>query len=412
MNSLLPCHSSHVSRLRLDRQQTAVRSWPYWSRPVGSVISRAQVRGRDLQADVALVLGHGVVHVVDEDDVRLAGRQPRLDQLGEQAARVDGRTDLAGLGADQLPLAPRAHRLHELVGDEHAVVEVQGLAVEVAARLPDLEEFLDLGMVDVEIDRRRAAPQRALADRQRQAVHDADEGDDAAGLAVQPDRLADAADMAPVGADAAAARGQPDVLVPGGDDVVEAVADRVQVARDRQAAPGAAVRQHRRRRHEPQLGDIVVQPLRVRGVVGVGRGDAGEQVLERLAGQQIAVAERLAAEVGQQRVAAAVDRDRESPGQDGVGGAGVGLAGRRGRVGSLTRRDLGNLRTVHRRCIAERHVLTCSIRSPAPEPTLVPDPARDAMFFLRSPGWGAAAMAETSAVLTIACVRPRITGYK
>ena len=32
-------HSSHVSKLIDDRQQTAVRSSPRWSRPVASVIS-------------------------------------------------------------------------------------------------------------------------------------------------------------------------------------------------------------------------------------------------------------------------------------------------------------------------------------------------------------------------------------
>ncbi len=41
-----------------------------------------------------------------------------------------------------------------------------------------------------------------------------------AGLAVEADRLADAADIAPIGADAAAARGEPDILVPGVDDAV------------------------------------------------------------------------------------------------------------------------------------------------------------------------------------------------
>jgi len=122
------------------------------------------------------------------------------------------------------------------------VVEVQGLAVEVARRLPDLEEFLDLGMRDVEVARRRAAPQRALRNGERQAVHHPDEGDDPAGLAVEADRLADPADIAPIGADPAAARGKPDVFVPGADDPFEAVGNRIEVAADRQPAVGAAVR--------------------------------------------------------------------------------------------------------------------------------------------------------------------------
>jgi hypothetical protein len=105
---------------------------------------------------------------------------------------------------------------------------------------------------------------------------------------------------APISADAAAARGQPDILVPGVDDAFKAVVDAVEIAGDGQAAAGAAVRQDRGGRHEPQLGDIVVEPLRVGGIVGVGRGDADEEVLIGLAGQQVAVLQRLLAEVGEQ----------------------------------------------------------------------------------------------------------------
>src|SRR5690606_10062223 len=103
---------------------------------------------------------------------------------------------------------------------------------EVARGLTDFEELLDLRVRDVEVAGGRAAAQRALADRQREAVHHADERNDAAGLAVEADRLPDAAHVAPVGADAAAARGEPDVLVPGADDAFETVVDRVEIARD------------------------------------------------------------------------------------------------------------------------------------------------------------------------------------
>src|SRR5690606_39514466 len=120
-----------------------------------------------------------------------------------------------------------AHGFHERVADEHTVVQVERLAVEVARGFADLEELLALGVRDVEIAGGRAPPQRALADRQSQAVHHAHERDDPAGLAVEADRLADPAHVAPVSADAAAAAGQPDVLVPGADDALEAVVDRV-----------------------------------------------------------------------------------------------------------------------------------------------------------------------------------------
>ena len=231
---------------------------------------------------------------------------------------------LPSLGDAQIELVAVAHRLHELVGDEHAVVEVQRLAVEVARRLADLEELLDLGVRDVEIAGGRAAPQRALRNRQRQAVHHPHERDDAAGLAVEADRLADAAHRAPIGADAAALGRQPDILVPGADDAVEAVGDAVQIAADRQAAAGAAVGQDRGRRHEPQFGDIVVDALRMGGVVGIGRGDAGEQILVDFAGQQIAVAQRVLAEFGQKRVAAFVGDDLIGARVDGLAGADTG----------------------------------------------------------------------------------------
>src|SRR3546814_9082304 len=79
--------------------------------------------------------------------------------------------------------------------------------------------------------------------------------------------------------EAAAARGEPHILVPGADDALQAVGDGVQIAGDGKAATGAAIRQHGRRRHEPELRDIVIEPLGVRGVVGIGRGDANEEVL-------------------------------------------------------------------------------------------------------------------------------------
>src|SRR5205823_5937106 len=101
------------------------------------------------------------------DDVRLAGRKAGLDQLLEQAARVDLAALRTVLGTAQHELGAFPYRFHELVGDQHAMVEVQGLAVEVAARFANLEELLDLRVRDVEIAGGRAAAQRALADRQR-----------------------------------------------------------------------------------------------------------------------------------------------------------------------------------------------------------------------------------------------------
>ena len=79
-----------------------------------------------------------------------------------------------------------------------------------------------------------------------------------------------------------------------------------------------------RRRHEPQLRDVVVDALRVVGVVGIGRGDAREQVLVAFAGKQIAVVERVLAEFGQQCVARRVGLDLESRRMDRLAAAGCG----------------------------------------------------------------------------------------
>ena len=110
------------------------------------------------------MLGHHSIYRVGKDDIGLAGGKTRLDQFLEQAARIDGRADFAGLGAFQVETGAIANRFHEVIGQQHAVMQVQRLAVEIAAGLADFQEFLDFGMRDIEIARRRTAPQRPLAE--------------------------------------------------------------------------------------------------------------------------------------------------------------------------------------------------------------------------------------------------------
>ena len=100
--------------------------------------------------------------------------------------------------------------------------------------------------------------------------------------------------------------GQPDILIPQTDDTLEAIIRLVQEAGDWQAALGAAIGQHRGGRHEPQPADIVVDALRMGGVVAIVAGDPGEQVLVAFAGHQIAVVQRRPAEISQQRIPRAV----------------------------------------------------------------------------------------------------------
>ena len=98
----------------------------------------AQVRRGHLQPQIAVMLRHHAVHGVVEDDVWLAGGEARFDQLLEQAARVHRAAHLAGLGAAQVEFLAVAYGLHELVGQQHAVVQVQSLAVEIATGFADL----------------------------------------------------------------------------------------------------------------------------------------------------------------------------------------------------------------------------------------------------------------------------------
>src|SRR3546814_10494885 len=87
----------------------------------------------------------------------------------------------------------------------------------------------------IEITGCRAATQRALADRQRKRIHHADERNDAAGLAIEANRLTNAAHIAPIGADAAPARGKPDIPVHGLDDALQAIINAVQLTIDRRS---------------------------------------------------------------------------------------------------------------------------------------------------------------------------------
>ena len=143
-------------------------------------------------------------------------------------------------------------------------MQVQGLAVVVAAgRTADFDEFFDFGMIDGQVDCGRAPAQAALADRERHGVHHADERHDAGGLADAADRLPNRAQIAPIAADAAAAGREPDILRPEIDNALQAVVGLIQIAGYRQAPVRTAVRKHRRGRHEPEPGNIIIDALRM-----------------------------------------------------------------------------------------------------------------------------------------------------
>ena len=265
----------------------------------------AEIGGVDLQAQLALVLGQGAVHMVDVEDIGLAGLQPRLQDALPKLTGIDLAQHFIRLGRFQPEHPVFTDTFHEFVSDVDAVMQVEALAVEIARRLADFQELLDLGMGDVEIDRRRAAPQRALGNRQGQPVHHMDEGNDAAGQAAFH-FLADGADLAPISADAAAVGGQGDILVPGADNAFQRVRDVVEETGDGQPPARAAIGQDGRGRHEPEAAHGVIEALGMVDIVGIGAGDAGEHVLEAFAVQQIAVLQGGLAERRQQAVAGTV----------------------------------------------------------------------------------------------------------
>ncbi len=158
-----------------------------------------------------------------------------------------------------------------------------------------------------------------MRNRQCERVHDPDKRNDTAGLAVQTDRLTNAAHAAPIGADAAALGSEPDIFVPRVHNAIEAVGHGIEVAADGQAARGAAVRKNRRCGHEPQIGDVFVNALCVLFIIGIGIGDAGKQILIAFARQEIAIFQRFLAEFGQIGIARVICLHIKTARQNGLG---------------------------------------------------------------------------------------------
>src|SRR3546814_16189133 len=83
----------------------------------------AEVRGRDLEAQVAVVLGHRPVQLVDEDDVGLTSGEASLDQPLAECAGVDGGPAAVVPGRFQTPFVALANRIQRGLGDHDTRVE-------------------------------------------------------------------------------------------------------------------------------------------------------------------------------------------------------------------------------------------------------------------------------------------------
>ena len=132
-------------------------------------------------------------------------------------------------------------------------MEIERLAIRITAGwATHFQEFFNLRVVHRQITSRRATTKGALGNRQRQAIHHANEGNNARGLAVAANLFANAAQIPPIGSDATALGGQPHILIPKPDNAIKAVRGFVQEAGNRQAASRAAIGQHGCGRHEPK----------------------------------------------------------------------------------------------------------------------------------------------------------------
>jgi hypothetical protein len=105
MNARSSFHSSQVSRFSDDRQQTAVRSLPRWSRPVGSVISLHRFEVLTFRPSSRWCCRHRGSRV-DEDQVGLAGREARSRMRPQRGRSTSARTSLPSFGRRR-PNGPR-----------------------------------------------------------------------------------------------------------------------------------------------------------------------------------------------------------------------------------------------------------------------------------------------------------------
>ena len=229
---------------------------------------------------------------------------------------------------EQRPVAAFHHPLHEQVRNPVRGVHVVGAAAVVAGVLAQLEELLDVEVPGLEVGAHGALALAALVDRDGGVVDDLEEGHHALALAVGAlDVRAHRADVGPVVAEPAGELGQQRVLLDRLVDAVEVVGDRREVARRQLRAVGARVEQRRRRAHEVEGRQHVVELDRARLAVDLvqreAHRDAHEEALRQLeaaAGvgvrrvlvdEEIAVVERLQAEVAELQVALGLQRRAE-----------------------------------------------------------------------------------------------------
>ena len=210
------------------------------------------------------------------------------------------------VGREQGPLAVLGDALHEQVRHPVGRVHVMRAAAVVAGVLAQIEELLDVDVPGLQIGAHRPLALAALVDGNGRVIGHLQEWHHALALAVGAlDVRAEAAHAAPVVAETAGVFGQQRIVLDRLEDAVEIVGHRGQEARRELRPEGAGIEQRRRRAHEIEGRDQVVEFDGARFAVDLAdrqpHGDAHEESLRQLEAnaarlQEIAVIERLQAQ--------------------------------------------------------------------------------------------------------------------
>ncbi len=219
-------------------------------------------------------------------------------------------------GAEQRPLRVLHHALHEQVRDPVRRVHVVRAAAVVAGVLAQLQELLDVEVPGLEVRAHGALALAALVDGDRSVVHHLEERHHPLRLAVgAPDVGAERAHRRPVVAEAAGVLGEQRILLDRLVDALEVVGHGRQVAAGELRAQRSGVEQCRRRAHEVERREHVVELdcarlalPRPTFLYGEAHRHAHEEGLRQLDApavvvQEIAVVQRLQPEVAELQVA-------------------------------------------------------------------------------------------------------------
>ena len=222
---------------------------------------------------------------------------------------------------EQRPFAVGLDALHEQIGHPVGGVHVVGAAAVVAGVLAQVEEFLDVDMPGLQIGADRALALAALVDGDRGVVGDLQERHHALAFAVGAlDVGAEPAHAGPVVAEPAGIFRQQRVVLDRLEDAVEIVGNGGEEAGRQLRPQRARIEQRRRRGHEVERRQQIVELDGARLAVDLAHrkahGDAHEERLRQFDPvaalmQEVAVVQRLQAQELKRQVALRLQRRGE-----------------------------------------------------------------------------------------------------